>query len=48
MKGVCMVKGAVCGMYAPLYEIRPVNARVVHILLECILVYNGWALLTHF
>ena len=31
-------KGSMCGMPAPLYEIWPVNARAVHILLECILV----------
>ena len=37
-RGVCMVKGGMCGMHTPLYEIRPVNARAVRILLECILV----------
>ena len=30
--------GGMCGMHAPLYEIWPINARVVYILLECILV----------
>ena len=34
-------EGGVCGMHAPLlYEIRPVNARAVRILLECILVHS--------
>ena len=38
-QGACMAKvGGMCGMHAP-YEIRPVNARAVRILLECILVY---------
>ena len=36
-RGACVVKGGVRGMHAP-YEIRPVNARAVRILLECILV----------
>ena len=39
-KGGCMAKGGgVHGMHAPpFYEIRPVNAQAVCILLECILV----------
>ena len=38
--GMCGKRGGMCGMHAPLpfYEIRLVNARVVRILLECILV----------
>ena len=39
-RGACMVKGGHV-WYAcppPFYEIRPVNARAVRILLECILV----------
>ena len=38
--GACMAKGGRCVWYArPLfYKIRPVNARAVRILLECILV----------
>ena len=36
-RGACVAKGGVHGMYAP-YEIWPVNARVVRILLECILI----------
>ena len=39
--GACMAKGVgVRGMHTPLYEIWPVNARAVRILLECILVYS--------
>ena len=41
-RGVCMAKGAACVVCMPrwvgYYEIRSVNARAVHILLECILV----------
>ena len=44
-RGVCMAKGGMHGKGGacvvctpPLYEIRPVNARAVRILLECILV----------
>ena len=36
----CMAKGGMCGMHTPLYEIWPVNAWVVCILLECILVFK--------
>ena len=43
----CMAKGGGCGegegmrgIHAPLYDIRPVNARAVRILLECILVQS--------
>ena len=34
--GPCVVKGSMYGMQPP-YEIRPVNARAVRLLLECIL-----------
>ena len=34
-RGVCVAKGGMCGIF---YEIRPVNARALCILLECILV----------
>ena len=40
-EGACVAKGGgMCGMHIPppFYEIRPVNARAVRILLECILV----------
>ena len=38
--GACVVKGR-CAWYVPLpHEIRPVIARAVRILLECILVYK--------
>ena len=44
-RGACMAKGGMHGKGGacvvctpPLYEIRPVNARAVRILLECILV----------
>ena len=38
-KGACVAKGGTCMVFMPpLYEIRPVNARAVLILLECILV----------
>ena len=33
-------RGACVVCTHPLYEIRPVNVRAVHILLECILVIN--------
>ena len=37
-KGVCVVKGGMHGMHPPTPEMRPVIARAVRILLECILV----------
>ena len=41
VKGECVVKGEACVVcMPPIYEIWPVNAQVVHILLECILVLN--------
>ena len=38
--GMCG-EGGMCGIHAPLYEIWPVNAQAVCILLECILVSLG-------
>ena len=37
--GACVARGACVICTPPLYEIRPVNARAVRILLECIFVY---------
>ena len=37
--GTCMAKGGHAWYAHPLYEIRPVNARAVRILLECILFF---------
>ena len=55
VKGACMAKGGIRGgghawqkgghaWYAPPFEIQPVIAWAVRILLECILVYNDFSL----
>ena len=54
-RGACMVKGGIHGergmhgergayvVCTPFYEIRPVNAQAVRILLECILVIKQFS-----